>query len=211
MAAAAALLLAAGCAPARAPAAQPAPGPGADHATHADPVRPADDGRVRSGYTLADVRFMQDMIGHHAQALVMAALVEGRSSRPELSLLAERIEVSQRDEIAFMRQWLEDRGEAVPADDAHVHAAMGHGHLMPGMLTQQDLDSMAAARGAAFDRLFLEGMIRHHEGALVMVRALFEAPGAGQQADIFVFASDVNADQIAEIQRMQRLLATLPD
>jgi uncharacterized protein (DUF305 family) len=119
--------------------------------------------------------------------------------------------VSQRDEIAFMRQWLEDRGEAVPADDAHVHAAMGHGHLMPGMLTQQDLDSMAAARGAAFDRLFLEGMIRHHEGALVMVRALFEAPGAGQQADIFVFASDVNADQIAEIQRMQRLLATLPD
>jgi uncharacterized protein (DUF305 family) len=206
-AAAAALLLGAACAAPRTAAPEPVPQPGA--AAHAH-ERPADDGRVRAGYTLADVRFMQDMIGHHAQALVMAELVAGRSERPDMALLAERIEVSQRDEIAYMQRWLRDRGEEVPPPDAHVHAAMGHGHVMPGMLTQQELDAMAAARGTQFDRLFLEGMIRHHEGAIVMVRELFNSPGAGHDAEVFVFASDVEADQVAEIQRMRRLLATLP-
>jgi uncharacterized protein (DUF305 family) len=217
-AAAAALLLGTACAAPRTAAPEPVPQPGAaapgghagrDHAADAR-TRPADDGRVRTGYTLADVRFMQNMIGHHAQALVMAELVAGRSERPDMALLAERIEVSQRDEIAYMQRWLRDRGEEVPPLDAHVHAAMGHDHVMPGMLTQQELDAMAAARGTQFDRLFLEGMIRHHEGAIVMVRELFSSPGAGHDAEIFVFASDVEADQVAEIQRMRRLLAMLP-
>jgi uncharacterized protein (DUF305 family) len=211
MAAATALLLASGCASSR-PAdagAHAGHAPGGDHATHSA-TRVDDDGRTRGGYTLADVRFMQHMIGHHAQALVMAALVDERTSLPNMPLLAERITISQRDEIAYMRRWLEDRREELPPEDAHVHAAMGHGHVMPGMLTQAELDAMAAATGVAFDRLFLEGMIRHHEGAIVMVRELFESPGAGQDAEIFVFASDVQADQVAEIQRMQRILATLP-
>jgi uncharacterized protein (DUF305 family) len=213
-AAATALLLGTACAVPRAAAPGTSPQRDAAQASHADhghaDTRAADDGRVRTGYTLADVRFLQDMIGHHAQALVMAELVAGRSERPDMALLAERIEVSQRDEIAYMQRWLRDRGEEVPPPDAHVHAAMGHGHVMPGMLTQQDLDAMAAARGTQFDRLFLEGMIRHHEGAIVMVRELFHSPGAGHDAEIFVFASDVEADQVAEIQRMRRLLGTLP-
>lgn len=191
-----------------APGAPGPPGVHGAHGTHAghDP----DDGRQRVGYTLADVHFMQHMIAHHAQALVMSEMVPERTSRRELHLLAERIEVSQQDEIALMRNWLRDRQEEVPPADAHVHMAMGHGDLMPGMLTQRELDSLRAARGNAFDRLFLELMIKHHEGAIIMVEELFESPGAGQNPEIFIFATDVQADQTAEIQRMRRLLGMLP-
>lgn len=204
---AAAALFAAACATApRTAAPAPASG-GGDHVTHAGAD---EDGRVRDGYTLADVRFMQHMIGHHAQALVMAELVPDRTSRPEMLLLAERITVSQQDEIAQMQRWLRARNEEVPPPDAHVHAAMGHGQLMPGMLTQQELDALARASGSAFDRLFLELMIKHHDGALVMVRDLFRQPGAGQEAELFVLAADVEADQTAEIRRMRMLLDRLP-
>ena len=159
-----------------------------------------------AGYTAADVAFMQTMIGHHAQALVMTELVPARTSTPELHALAERITISQRDEIERMQSWLRRRNQPVPPADAHVHAAMGHAVLMPGMLTQAQLDSLAQARGPQFDRLFLQYMIRHHEGAIEMVRQLLAQPGAGQEPETFIFASEVDADQNAEIRRMRALL-----
>lgn len=164
----------------------------------------------RPGHTAADTRFMRHMIGHHAQALEMTRLVPSRTRRDDLRLLAERIDVSQRDEIGLMRQWLQQRGEALPSSDAHHHAAMGHGQLMPGMLTATELEQLAKATGARFDRLFLESMIRHHEGALAMVKELFGTQGAAQETETYRFASDVEADQRAEIARMRALLATLP-
>jgi uncharacterized protein (DUF305 family) len=162
------------------------------------------------GHTPADVRFMREMIGHHAQALEMAALVPERAARPDLRLLAERITVSQQDEIAMMQAWLRAHGEAVPAD-AHAghhahHAAGADSAAMPGMATPEEMARLAAARGAEFDRLFLELMIRHHEGALVMVRELFATPGAGQESQIYSVASEVDADQRMEIDRMRSML-----
>jgi uncharacterized protein (DUF305 family) len=153
---------------------------------------------------------MQHMIGHHAQALEMTKLVPTRTSREDMRLLAERIAVSQRDEIGLMRQWLAQRGEEAPSMDAQHHAAMGHGTLMPGMLTAADLEQLANAKGADFDRLFLEDMIRHHQGAVTMVRDLFATPGAAQESETYRFATDVEADQRAEIARMRALLAKLP-
>jgi uncharacterized protein (DUF305 family) len=159
-------------------------------------------------HTAADAEFMRGMIAHHAQALVMARLAPERTSTRPLLMLAERIDVSQEDEIALMRLWLERRGEALPpAGTAH---GQHEGHLMPGMLTAGEIDRLAAERGTGFDRLFLEFMIRHHQGALTMVADLFGTPGAGQETEIFRFASDVEADQRAEIRRMQQLLQTLP-
>jgi len=155
-------------------------------------------------YTAADVRFMQGMIGHHAQALEMAALLPSRTSREAMTLLARRIEVSQADEIAMMQDWLKRRGEPLP--DPHAHHAHGAA-LMPGMLTPEEMGRLANAKGVAFDRLFLEFMIKHHEGALVMVKELFATPRAGQEAEIFAFASDVDADQRMEIDRMGAMLA----
>lgn len=196
--------------------AQGAPG----HAGHAAPA--ADSApALPAGVARADVTFLEGMIGHHAQALVMTDLLATRTARREMRLLAERIAVSQRDEIAAMRSWLLDRGLAAPLPDtAHrtpAHATRGAAHhggdhardhaAMPGMLTTAQLDSLAAARGGAFDTLFLRYMIAHHEGALVMVQRLFATPGAGQEPQLFGFATDVDADQRAEIQRMRALLA----
>ena len=161
---------------------------------------------TRRGYVEADVRFMQGMIGHHAQALTMAAMVPTHSTNAELRLLAEKIDVSQRDEIATMRRWLRARHEALPDSSSHQH----HHELMPGMLTDAELEELGAARGEAFDRKFLTFMIRHHEGALTMVARLFEAAGAVQEPEIAGFATDVNADQRAEIRRMQALLEKVP-
>jgi uncharacterized protein (DUF305 family) len=152
----------------------------------------------------ADIQFMQGMIRHHAQAITMAALVPSRTRRPELHLLAERITVSQEDEIAAMRRWLERHGG--PADTAAAHHH-GPGQTMPGMLAAEELDRLAAARDSTFELLFLEFMIRHHEGALVMVERLFATPGAAQEPELFGFASDVDADQRAEIRRMKAMLA----
>jgi uncharacterized protein (DUF305 family) len=164
----------------------------------------ADLSRIR--YTPADVRFMQGMIGHHAQALEMTALVPARTARDEMRLLANRIELSQADEITMMQEWLTARGAQLP--NAHAHHGEG-ATLMPGMLTPDEMRVLAAAKGIAFDRLFLEFMIKHHDGALVMVDELFSAAGAGQQSDIFAFASDVDADQRMEIERMSAMLKEL--
>ena len=154
----------------------------------------------------ADVRFLQRMIGHHAQALTMAALVPTRSRRPELRTLAERIDATQREELTLMRRWLETRGQSVPSADAHAGHGSGDHAAMPGMLTPDELTRLERADGPAFDRLFLEGMIRHHEGALTMVQEFFATPGAAQDPEIFRLASDVDADQRAEIRRMRALL-----
>jgi uncharacterized protein (DUF305 family) len=195
----AALTAAASCRTTRAPIVQPgAPGESsriiaADKAADLSQIRP----------NAADVRFMQGMIGHHAQALEMSALLPSRSIREDMRLLARRIEVSQADEIAMMQRWLEARGQKVP--DPHAHHAQG-ATLMPGMLTPEEMSRLAEAKGAAFDRLFLELMIKHHEGALIMVNDLFSSAGAGQEAEIFAFASDVDADQRMEIDRMRGML-----
>jgi uncharacterized protein (DUF305 family) len=168
----------------------------------------ADTGR---GYTPADVAFMQGMIAHHGQALTMAAMVPARTSRENMRLLAERIEVGQRDEIASMQRWLTKRHEEVPALDAQHqhHDAAGQPMRMPGMLTEEELAQLSKSSGSAFDRLFLQDMIRHHEGAITMVATLFASNGAGQEPEIFRFATDVDVDQRAEIKRMRALVSTL--
>jgi uncharacterized protein (DUF305 family) len=146
---------------------------------------------------------MQGMIGHHRQALEMTALLPARTAHESMRLLAKRIEISQTDEIEMMLDWLKARGEPLP--DPHAHHAPG-AVLMPGMLTAGEMQRLADATGAEFDRLFLELMIKHHDGALVMVDELFSFAGAGQQSDIFAFASDVEADQRMEIERMSAML-----
>lgn len=157
-------------------------------------------------FTPADVAFMQGMIGHHGQALEMTALLRSRSQREDMQRLAQRIDASQSDEIRLMEDWLTGHGQPLPDPHAHHH----HGAvLMPGMLTPEQLDRLAAASGPAFDRLFLELMISHHEGALVMVRDLLEVPGAAQDSEIFGFAADVEADQKIEIARMGAMLNML--
>lgn len=136
----------------------------------------------------------------------MTALLVERSARDDMKMLAKRIDVSQADEIKMMQQWLASRGQDVP--DEHAHHAHG-ATLMPGMLTPEEMAQLAAANGVEFDRLFLEFMIKHHDGALVMVQELFATPGAGQDSEIFSFASDVDADQRMEIDRMGAMLKEL--
>jgi uncharacterized protein (DUF305 family) len=145
---------------------------------------------------------MQGMIGHHAQALEMTALIDARSTRPEMKLLGQRISVSQEDEIDMMRTWLKARGQEIPAEHHH-HTPEG---MMPGMLSPAQMTELAAAKGDLFDQLFLKYMIQHHEGALAMVDELFKTPGAGQEGDINAFAADVDADQRMEIDRMRAML-----
>jgi uncharacterized protein (DUF305 family) len=154
----------------------------------------------------ADVEFMQGMIGHHAQAIEMVGLLKTRTSSQRMRLLGLRIEVSQADEIQTMRTWLRDQGAAEP--DEHALHAPG-ARLMPGMLTPAEMEKLASARDVAFDRLFLEYMIKHHKGALVMVKTLLSSPGAAQESGIFAFAADVEADQTAEINRMRAMRAAM--
>lgn len=168
-----------------------------------------------AAYTAADVRFMRGMISHHAQALEMTALVRAHATSDAVRRMALRMEISQRDEIGLMERWLGDRGHAAPAWKEAMEEGMARamtrdgGSLMPGMLSSARMDELRAARGPAFDRLFLELMIQHHRGAIVMVRRLFSAEEAGQEADIFRFASHVDADQTAEIRRMRAVLKEL--
>jgi uncharacterized protein (DUF305 family) len=159
----------------------------------------------RPGYTAADVAFMQGMIGHHAQALEMTGLLKTRSRDGDMRRLAERIEASQSDEIQMMEGWLTSHGQPLPDPHAHHHGA----HLMPGMLSAEQMSQLADASGPAFDRLFLASMMAHHEGALVMVRELLALPGAAQDSDIFGFVSEVEADQKMEIVRMGAMLNRL--
>jgi uncharacterized protein (DUF305 family) len=150
---------------------------------------------------------MQGMILHHAQALTMSAMIPTHTGNPAMQLLGQRITVSQRDEIKLMERWLRDHHAEVPSLDQHQHhMPAGLPMLMPGMLTGQQLHQLDQARGAEFDRLFLQFMIQHHEGALTMVGDLFATQGAGQEPEMFRFASDVDADQRAEIKRMRAML-----
>jgi uncharacterized protein (DUF305 family) len=154
------------------------------------------------GATAADIKFMQGMIGHHAQAVEMVALIAERTANPDMKRLGLRIQISQEDEMNMMRKWLQDHGAAVPGPHAHHEP----GGFMPGMLTAEEMTQLANAKGVEFDRLFLMGMIKHHGGALTMVEELFKSPGAGQENGIFAFASDVEADQRMEIDRMGMML-----
>lgn len=167
--------------------------------------------------SLKDVEFMQGMIMHHAQAVEMTALIEARTQNKALRLLGARISQSQSDEMNFMRRWLEARKQptSMPMkgmEDMEMSgmAMSHHHHLMPGMLTRNQMSALKKARGAEFDRLFLSGMIQHHGGALVMVKDLFETTGAGQDAELFNFATDVDSGQRAEIKIMQTMLGEKP-
>lgn len=161
-----------------------------------------------------DTEFMQQMIMHHAQAVEMTALIESRTQNRELRLLGARISQSQSDEMKFMKRWLDARGEPVSPPQAETPGMKmtSHKHhpLMPGMLTAKQMEALSKAKGAEFDRLFLKGMIQHHNGALTMVRELFETAGAGQDAELFNFATDVESGQRAEIKIMQTLLGEKP-
>lgn len=173
---------------------------------------------LRYPYTVADVRFMSAMIGHHSQAIAMSrwALTNGASS--SVRTLAERIINGQQDEIATMQGWLRDRGKPVPLPDrtgrtAHTSPSSGHGSdhdmPMPGMLTEAQLRQLEQARGEEFDRLFLTYMIQHHRGAVSMVEDLFGTPGAARDETVFKFANDVSVDQSTEVARMEKMLAAL--
>jgi uncharacterized protein (DUF305 family) len=163
-------------------------------------------------YTEEDVAFMQGMIAHHVQALRMTRMVPSRTSRDDVPLFAERMDLSQEDEIALMRRWLEDRDEEVPsllAAHEHGDEDVAHdGELMPGMLTEEELAELEAADGEEFDRLFLEAMVRHHLGALQMVEDLYAADG-GMEPEISRFAQHVYADQGIELSRMYDMLAAI--
>ena len=172
-------------------------------------IAAADSGRPP--YTKADVDFISGMIGHHAQAVLMAGWAPTHGANSSVQGLAERILVAQRDEIAFMQRWLRERKETVPsASTEHMMMAGMDMKLMPGMLTPEQLTELDKARGSDFDRLFLQFMIQHHEGALTMVDALFASHGAGQDEDVFKFAVDVHADQTTEINRMGLMLKAIP-
>ena len=151
--------------------------------------------------TPADVAFMQGMIVHHGQALTMARMIPSHTSRRDFQLLGERIVTSQQDEIAWMTRWLKQQ---------KADTAMHHHMMMPGMLSDEELAHLATLKGAEFERAFLEGMIRHHEGALQMVKTLHSTQGGAQDLNVARFAADVDADQTAEIGRMKTLLQSLP-
>ena len=198
--------VAAACA--SAPPAQRAAAPAAQHENvlHATPP-----GLGQYPYSDADVEFMSGMIPHHAQAVIMAGWCDSHGARKDVATLCGRIVVAQRDEIKLMQQWLSDRGLPVPdATSTRMHMkmpnGMEHDMLMPGMLTDEEMAALDKARGPAFDRLFLEGMIRHHQGAIDMVTDLFKAYGAAQDETVFKFANDVQADQAVEISVMKDML-----
>jgi len=162
------------------------------------------------GYTQADVDFMQGMIMHHAQAVVMSDWAPTHGARADLQILCKRIALSQRDEITVMRRWLIDRGQPAPDPLQMPGMVMGDEKmLMPGMLTPEEMKQLDAARDTTFDRLYLTGMIKHHQGALSMVATMFARPGGGQQSELFGLATDIDAGQRVEIARMQAILNTL--
>jgi uncharacterized protein (DUF305 family) len=168
----------------------------------------------------ADAQFMQGMIMHHAQAVEMTALIESHTGSKNLRSLGARISHSQSDEIRFMKRWLETRGEPVSPGMREMKGMDMSGHsmqmpmsmpgpmpaLMPGMLTPKQMETLKKAQGEDFDRLFLTGMIQHHNGALIMVKDLFDTAGAGQDAELFNFVTDVDSGQRAEIRIMQTML-----
>jgi uncharacterized protein (DUF305 family) len=194
-------------APAAAPTGAPAPAaaPAEDHAHHHAGAAGAAPVAIPAGalYTEADVRFMQGMIAHHAQAIHMSRMAASRGASPRLARFARKIDLSQAGEIVLMQEWLRANGQAAP-DTSSWRTTTMH-----GMLTAAELAALEAARGPAFDRLFLAGMIRHHEGALRMVADLLATPRAAQDVDVSVLAADVESTQSAEIALMRQMLAEL--
>jgi uncharacterized protein (DUF305 family) len=168
---------------------------------------------VQLPWTAADAEFMAGMIGHHAQAIAMARLAPANGASPSVRTLAARIINAQTDEIQLMRQWLSDRRQPVPEPDPkgmkHEMGGQSMMMLMPGMLSEAQMLELHSARKREFDRLFLQYMIQHHQGAVSMVQVLFASDGAGQNQTVFKFASDVNVDQTTEIARMQKMLAEI--
>jgi uncharacterized protein (DUF305 family) len=167
-------------------------------------------GLGRLPYSDADVEFMSGMIPHHAQAVIMAGWAPSHGAREDVAILCERIVVAQRDEIFTMQSWLRDRDQPVPDATSTRHKmkmnGVEHEMLMAGMLTDEEMAELDRARGPEFDRLFLNGMIRHHQGAIDMVDVLFKSYGSAQDELVFKFASDVYADQSIEIDRMTKML-----
>jgi len=160
----------------------------------------------------ADVDFMQGMIMHHSQAVEMTALIQSHTENRDVRAMGAKISSSQADEIRMMQRWLAARGQATSMEMPGMPGMDMQGHAMapmPGMLTPEQMTALRRAHGAEFDRLFLSGMIQHHDGALVMVKDLFNSAGAGQDAEIFDFATDVDNSQRAEIKIMQKLLEEL--
>ncbi len=166
---------------------------------------------LRRPYTDADIAFMSGMISHHAQAIAMSRWAPSHGASESVLRLTERIINAQSDEIRLMQTWLLDRNQPVPAADPRgmQMSGMHHTMLMPGMLTEDQMRQLDAARGEEFDRLFLTYMIQHHSGALVMVKDLYTHPGAGQDELVWKFSNDVNVDQTTEIARMRRMLVSL--
>ena len=156
-------------------------------------------------YTDADVAFVQGMIAHHRQALEMTAMVEQRTESRDIRAVSKRMDVGQTDEIAQLERWLTERGEDVPG--AHAQHGTGHAELMPGMLTAEELAQLRSARAKRFETLFLQYMIRHHEGAVIMVDQLLGDGQGGQESQVFQLAQHMDSDQRVEISRMKRLLA----
>jgi uncharacterized protein (DUF305 family) len=196
------LISTAGCGGMHPPATGPAGGSPSASAAKA-PVTPP-------GVNKADVDFMAGMIPHHAQAVIMAGWAASHGAREDVRVLCERIVVGQGDEIALMQTWLSDRGLPVPDAKSTRHKmvmnGMEHEMLMPGMLTDEEMAALDKARGPEFDRLFLIGMIKHHQGAIDMVEVLLKSYGAAQDETVFKFANDVFADQSTEIDRMNKML-----
>jgi uncharacterized protein (DUF305 family) len=194
-------------------AARTAPQPATAGQSDSAAIAKARADSARYPYTAADIHFMSGMISHHAQALVMARWAPTHDANPAVQRLAERIVNGQEDEIATMQRWLRDRRqpvpEARPTGMRMIHGGVEHDMLMPGMLTEEQMKQLDEARGAKFDELFLTFMIQHHKGAVSMVKDLFGSYGAGQDETVFKFASDVNVDQSTEIERMQKMLASL--
>jgi uncharacterized protein (DUF305 family) len=193
-------------------AVQTSPEPARAHQSELSDSARARADSVRHPYTQADVDFMSHMIGHHAQALVMAGWAPTHGAGASVRILAERIINAQQDEIATMQRWLGDRGKPVPEARPMKMMMNGveHEMLMPGMLTEAQMRELDQAKGPEFDRLFLTYMIQHHRGAVSMVKDLFGTNGAAQDETVFKFANDVNVDQSTEIARMERMLAALP-
>jgi uncharacterized protein (DUF305 family) len=198
------------CSHPHATATQPAPQKASNHQSAV-----TDSGRKTANgqypYTEADVNFMSGMIGHHAQALVMAGWAPSHGASPTIRTLCERIINGQQDEIATMQRWLRDRGLPVPeAKPMKMDMGSMHHTLMPGMLTEEQMKDLDQARGPEFDRKFLTYMIQHHKGAITMVQQLFGTNGAAQDEATFKMANDISADQTTEVARMQSMLAALP-
>jgi uncharacterized protein (DUF305 family) len=172
--------------------------------TNAEAIGRAREDSLRYPYIEADVRFMTNMIGHHAQAIEVAKWAASHGASAAVQRLADRIVNAQEDEIVIMQQWLIDRQKPVPSTGGHAH----HAH-MSGMLTEEQLAQLDRARGAEFDRLFLTLMIQHHKGAVDMVKELLAVPGAAVDLLVFKLSSDINVDQSTEIARMEQMLASL--